>query len=232
MQSIINPIFESLTESIIPEYSAVKNYQRDKKIEYHDKKIAYFEELLGLDIYDLGHNELMIINVFLSQSEQSNYNLDCITIAQEKLLETIALPYNNFKEAILKLKSENFLIEKLVGDNDSKYKLNYSVFYKSNLFDKLFNNETSLYYYELLTIVVDIFLNIQSNNDNIEINVNKFMSDNSLNYLFINPIIFHLKSEDIIKYDLLYIQTILLTNTFNVDKSKLLKLKKQLLLKE
>lgn len=227
MNNIINPIFESISESLIAPYGIFKNYQRDKKLELHDKEITYIKEILGLSTYVLNDNELKIINVFLTQSEVEELNLDCVRFTLEQLIEKTNLNQELIKTALLQLESEEFI----ETTNNMYFQLDYSIFIKADLISKIFLGATN--YYIILNCVVDSLINIQNNNKHMQVNVNEFISEHNLNYLLINPILLHLKYENIIEYDTLYIQTILLTNSFFItNQAKLLNFKKQLILKE
>ncbi|MFA5427732.1 MAG: hypothetical protein WC279_05950 [Sulfurimonas sp.] len=227
MNNIINPIFESIPESLIPAYGIYKNYQRDKKLELHDEEITYIKEILGLSTYELNDNELKIINVFLTQSEVEELNLDCIRFTLEQLIEKTNLNQELIQSTLLNLESEEFVKVK----NGMYFKLDYSIFIKSDLISKIFLG--AINYYLILNLTVDSLINIQNNNGYIQLNVDEFISEHNLNYFFVNPILLHLKYENIIGYDTLHIPTILLTNSFVItNQAKLLKFKKQLILKE
>jgi hypothetical protein len=227
MNNIINPIFESILEKLITPYGIFKNYQRDKKLELHDKEITYIKEIIGLSTYELNDNELKIINVFLTQSEVEELNLDCIRFTLKQLIEKTNLNQELIQSTLLNIESEEFVKVK----NGMYFKLDYSVFIKSDLISKIFSGATN--YYIMLNYIVDSLINIQNNNKYIQVNVKEYISEHNLNYFFVNPILLHLKYENIIEYDTLYIQTILLTNSFFItNQAKLLKFKKQLILKE
>lgn len=232
----INPIFELISEnepfvkSLSSIYGIVKNYQRDKKIELNSKELAYIKNILRLSTYELTEIQMKIIDVFLIKSEQSNENLNRISLTYDDINEKYLINELDFQKNILELESENFINTEKFIDNSKEYQLNYNIFIESNLIYNLFNK--SICYYEILNIVVDLLFQIEDEENIIEINVNKFMQQNSLNYLFMNPIIYHLANLDIIEYDTSLTQNILINENFYIkDKSNLLKLKKQLLLK-
>lgn len=236
IKHIINPIFELISEnepfvkSLSFIYGIVKNYQRDKKIELNSKELAYIKNILRLSTYELTEIQMKIIDVFLIKSEQSNENLNRISLTYDDINEKYLINELDFQKNILELESENFINTEKFIDNSKEYQLNYNIFIESNLIYNLFNK--SICYYEILNMVVDLLFQIEDEENIIEINVNKFMQQNSLNYLFMNPIIYHLANLDIIEYDTSLTQNILIDENFYIkDKSNLLKLKKQLLLK-
>ncbi len=230
---IINSLFELLSsyeptiKALTTVYSIVDNYQRDKKLEFFDKEIVYIKEHLGLSSYELNDNELKIMDIFLSESEQKNKTLIVITSTFNELIEKTNFNEQILRDVLLNLKSENFIEENRGINNNIEYKLNYFVFEKSNLVEKISSNATN--YYSILNFTVDKLLEMDSNGAYIDVDVNRFMNEHSLNHFFINPIMIHLESKDIIEYYGSQPSSILINDQFYVkDKSKLLKYRKQL----
>jgi len=233
MVSIINPIiqsvasYEPIMKSLLTGYGIVKNYQRDKKLEYHDKELALIKEKLGLNTYSISDDELKVINTFLIQSEQIDRNLKLVDINFENLKKETNFKEERLKEILLNLESEEFINITRIP-NSKEYKLNYSIFYKSNLIEKMYSNSIS--YFDILNIIIDKLLNTDSDSSDMLIYVDKFIEKHSLNSFLINPIIVHFELLNIIKESHLETGSCILVKSYIcIDKAKLIKYNKQLL---
>jgi hypothetical protein len=234
MNNILNPIFrfiaqnEPLVQAISTTYSVAKNYQRDKKISLHDEEIKYIKSVLGLTTYELTDNQLKIIDIFLVKSEEENKNLNRIEAYFNELKEKININEQELNNELQELESENFIA---VNSDFKEYKLSYDIFINSDLVYKLYKKSTD--YYVILNMVIDFLLEINANSKYTQVNVEKFIEKNSLNYFFMNPIMYHLKKNEIIEYEESLQPKILLDSYFYFEgNAKLLKLKKLLVLKD
>lgn len=230
----INDIFQFLAqnkpllEALGTIYGIVKNYQRDKNLASHDKELLYIKNVLGLTTYELTDNQLKIIDIFLDKSAKYNHTINWIDIDFDELKEKTNINQQELESELQELESESFIT---INRNYEEYKLSYDIFLDSDLIYKLSDKSTD--YYMILRMVIDILLQIDDKGRITEINVEKFMEEHSLNHFFINPLMYHLKKLDIIEYEESLQPSCLLDTYFYFEgKAKLLKLNKQLSLKD
>lgn len=117
------------------------------------KKSLFYKEF-GFDDIKLSEIDIKIIKLFLDNSFSKNQTLDCIELSKEEIEDKLQLTKEEIKDFINKFDSN--ILQTISATGYQKYKLSYSIFWKTNYLQL---TNYSLHFLELLFSFIDFLEN-------------------------------------------------------------------------
>jgi len=217
--------YEPYIKSITTVAGVIQNYKQDTKIEILENEIIHIKKLLDIEVFLLNDNELKIINIFITQALLQNQSIDRVPIDRNTIFNLLELDKDTIINSLEFLKSHDFIKRDIddeeIGDHPL-YKLNYEVFYQSDLIEQMFNK--SMTYFDITVKVIN-YLN-DNYQDNDSITMKTLLNDLTLNTLLLNPILYKLNQYEAIQFSPVITKEDFIVKSFTIKKPKLLKFKR------